>query len=224
MTEGTSFAEIEEAARMRHGSVALEARLTTPKPPEVLRGTPDDRLLSLMSLRIFRAGLKHELVDRKWPAFEDAFFGFDPQRCARMADEDIDERLKDQRLIRHGGKMIAIRTNAVAVLGIAKEHGSFGAWLAGWPAADIVGLWDEIAERFSQMGGNSGPMFLRMAGKDTFILTDSVLKALSHWQVLDGTAKGKAGRRTAQAAFSRWAEETGRSLCQLSQILAMSVD
>ena len=63
-----SFAEILDAARARHGAVALDARLPQPKPPEELRAIPDDRYLSQMSLRIFRAGLKHSLVDAKWPA------------------------------------------------------------------------------------------------------------------------------------------------------------
>ena len=47
-------------------------------------------------------------------------------------------------------------------------------WIARWPATDIVGLWEALAKRFSQMGGNSGPSFLRMVGKDTFVLTYSV--------------------------------------------------
>ena len=42
----------------------------------------------------------------------------------------------------------------------------------------IVELWEALAKRFSQMGGNSGPSFLRMVGKDTFVLTHSVTAAL----------------------------------------------
>ena len=37
----------------------------------------------------------------------------------------------------------------------------------------IVELWEALAKRFSQMGGNLGPSFLRMVGKDTFVLTHS---------------------------------------------------
>jgi RecA/RadA recombinase len=44
-----------------------------------LAATPDDRFLSQMSLRIFRAGLKHSVVDAKWPAFEEVFHDFDPR-------------------------------------------------------------------------------------------------------------------------------------------------
>lgn len=56
----------------RVGSLAaLEARLPQPASDKKLRALGDDRYLSIMSLRIFRAGLKHSLVDAKWPAFEE---------------------------------------------------------------------------------------------------------------------------------------------------------
>jgi len=41
------------------------AHLSVPRTAAELRSVPDDRYLSQMSLRIFRAGLKHELVDAK---------------------------------------------------------------------------------------------------------------------------------------------------------------
>ncbi len=54
----------------RFGSLeALEARLPQPVSDKKLRALGNDRYLSIMSLRIFRAGLKHSLVDAKWPAF-----------------------------------------------------------------------------------------------------------------------------------------------------------
>ena len=219
-----SFAEILDAARARHGAAALDARLPQPKTPEELRAIPDDRYLSQMSLRIFRAGLKHSLVDAKWPAFEEVFHGFDPRRVRAMPDEALDALLGDPRLIRHGGKIRAVRDNAAAMLDIAASHGGFGAWLAEWPVADIVGLWDALARRFSQMGGNSGPTFLRMVGKDSFILSPSVVAALKHWGIAAAAPKNRRDRAGVQARFNAWAAETGRPLCQLSMILACSVE
>jgi 3-methyladenine DNA glycosylase Tag len=61
----TPFTAILDAARTRHGAAALDARLATPKTAAELAAMPDDRYLSQMSLRIFRAGLKHSLVDTK---------------------------------------------------------------------------------------------------------------------------------------------------------------
>ncbi len=221
----TGFRIIQEAAEARSGGAeALEALLPVPKTPDELRAVSDDRYLSLMALRVFRAGLKHSLVDAKWPAFEDAFFGFEPRRVRAMNDEEIEALLGDKRLIRHGPKMKSVRTNAAAICALAEETGGFGAYLADWPGNRIVELWDDMARRFTQMGGNSTPVFLRMAGKDTFVPTGDVLKALEHWGAVEGTVTGKAGRARIQAAFNDWADATGRPLCQLSMILARSVD
>lgn len=218
------FAPIHEAALVRHGEAALEARLPRPRPPAELRTMPDDRYLSTMCLRIFRAGLRHGLVDAKWPAFEEVFTGFAPAAVAAMPDEAIEALLEDRRLIRHLGKLRAVRGNARAMLEIAGSHGSFGGWIADWPVERIVDLWAEIARRFAQMGGRSAPYFLRMVGKDTFVLTPAVVKALNGFGIWQGEPRSRADRRAIQQIFNRWAAETGRPLCQLSQILAMAVD
>ncbi len=217
------FPPILEAAQERAGgAAALEARLPLPKTAAELRALGDDRYLSLMSRRIFRAGLKHAMVDAKWPAFEEAFQGFEPRRLRMLSDEDLDRLLTDRRLIRHAGKIHAVRANAAAVCELAEAAGGFGAYLADWPGEDVVGLWDDLAKRFSQMGGNSGPYFLRMAGKDTFLLTGDVGRALQAQGVVDRPPKGKGDRRRVQQAFNAWAGATGRPLSQLSVILALS--
>ena len=150
------FAPILEAARTRLGAAALEARLPQPRSAAELKAVPDDRYLSQMSLRIFRAGLKHSLVDAKWPAFEEVFHGFRAAPGARNVGRGVGGAARRRRLIRHWGKLKSVRDNAAAMIAIAEEHGSFGAWLADWPGSDIVELWEALAKRFSQMGGNSG--------------------------------------------------------------------
>jgi 3-methyladenine DNA glycosylase Tag len=219
------FEAVEERARERVGGMqALAQRLPMPKSAEQLREVGDDRYLSLMSQRIFRAGLKHSLVDARWPAFEEVFFGFEPARVVAMPDEELEALLGDQRLIRHWGKLKAVHANAAAIVQLARETGGMGAYLATWPRDDVVGLWDDLGKRFSQVGGNSGPYFLRMAGKDTFLLTEAVVKALNHWDAFAGTPKSKADRRCVQQVFNAWHQGTSRPLCQLSMILAASVD
>ena len=217
----TTFQTIEQAATAR-AAEALRDRLPVPKSAAELRALDDDRYLSLMSLRVFRAGLKHSMVDPKWPAFEEAFLGFDPRRVRAMSDEDLDVLLADTRLIRHGRKMHAVRDNAAAICALWDAKGGVGAYLADWPWERIVELWDDLGKRFSQLGGNSGPVFLRMAGKDTFILTDDVVRGLNQWGAFEGMPKGKGARRQVQEVFNRWAEESGKPLCQLSMTLALS--
>ncbi|MBP8237185.1 MAG: DNA-3-methyladenine glycosylase I, partial [Pseudomonas sp.] len=118
---------LHEYCLNRFGSVtALEARLPTPLTADELRQIGDDSYLSLIALRVFRAGLKHSLVDAKWPAFEQAFFGFDPHKVVLMGAEHLERLMQDARLIRHLGKLKSVPRNAQFVLDVARERGSFG--------------------------------------------------------------------------------------------------
>src|SRR6201998_3463756 len=220
----SAFAPIFEAARTRLGAAALEERLPKPRSAAELRALTDDRYLSQMSLRIFRAGLKHSLVDAEWPAVDEVFDRFEPRRVRAMSDEALEAMLSDRRLIRHWGKLKSVRDNAAAMIEVATEHGSFGAWLADWPGTKIVELWETLAKRFSQMGGNSGPTFLRMVGKDTFVLTHSLTAALKRGGAVEAPPKNRKDRAVVQSHLNTWAAETGRPLCQLSLILAASVE
>ena len=214
---------LKRAEKRVGGAKALEGELVKPKTDAKLRAFADDRYLSLMSLRAFRAGLKHSMVDARWPAFEEVFLGFAPRRVWSMNDEQLEALMGERRIIRHWGKIKAVRANAEAMVRVIEEAGSFGAYLAAWPTSDIMGLWAELATRFSQMGGNSGPYFLRMAGKDTFLLTVDVVAALVKAGVVKKKPTTRDAREATQAAFNDWAAETGRPLCQLSRILALSV-
>jgi 3-methyladenine DNA glycosylase Tag len=149
--------------------------------------------------------------------------GFEPRRVVAMSDDELEATLQDQRLIRHWAKLKSVRANAAAMSQLA-ERGGMGAYLADWPRDDVVGLWADLARRFSQLGGNSGPYFLRMVGKDTFMLTPSVISALNHWDAFEGTPKSKADRARVQEVFNAWVRASSRPLCQVSMILALSVD
>jgi len=218
------FAKIQKAAEQRLGKAELARRLPKVKSAAALRKVSDDRYLSLMSLRIFRAGLRHDMVDAKWPAFEKAFRGFEPRKVRAMSDEQVEALMADRRLIRHLGKLKSVHANAAGMIDLVAERGVFGAYLAEWPGDRIVQLWEDLAKRFRQLGGNSGPYFLRMAGKDTFVLTYSVVQALQHWRAFPGEPKGKKDRVRVGEIFNAWAEETEMPLAHLSVMLAASVE
>ncbi|HKF71509.1 MAG TPA: DNA-3-methyladenine glycosylase I [Stellaceae bacterium] len=219
-----NFGKIQKAAEQRLGKAALKRRLPKVKSAQALRRVTDDRYLSLMSLRVFRAGLRHDMVDAKWPAFEKAFRGFEPRKVRAMSDEQVEALMGHRRLIRHLGKLKSVHANAAAMIELAAEQGSFGAYLADWPGDQVVALWEDLARRFHQLGGNSGPYFLRMAGKDTFVLTYSVVKALQNWRAFPGEPKGKKDRARVGEIFNAWAVETEMPLAHLSMTLAASVD
>lgn len=218
------FSIIEQAARRRLGDDVLTSRLIEPEPPESLAMIGDDRYLSVMCRRIFRAGLTHRVVDNRWPAFEAAFFDFDIDKVAALSDSELQRLAQDDSLIRHRKKIFAVRDNATAMQAIVEEFGSFGFWLADWPEEQVTDLWLTLRSRFSQLGGNSGPQFLRMCGKDTFLLTDWVACALAYWGAYTGRATSKRALATIQSLFNAWHEQSRRPLCQISQILAFSID
>ncbi len=206
------------------GPAELEARLPQPRSAEALRALGDDRYLSLIALRVFRAGLKHSLVDAKWPAFEEAFFAFDPHKVVLMGAEHLERLMQDSRLIRHLGKLKSVPRNAQFVLDVARERGSFGQLIADWPSSDIVGLWKYLAKHGSQLGGLSAPRLLRMIGKDTFIPTDDLVAALKAQGIVDKAPTSQKELASVQAAFNQWQAESGRPLCQLSVMLAHTVN
>ena len=189
-----------------------------------LAAIPDDRYLAEMTKRVFQAGFVWRVVEAKWPAFESAFHGFQPGRVAMLDDEALDAMMSDAGLIRNYRKLETTRRNAAFVIEIAREHGSFGRFVAEWPVEDIVGLWKVLKTRASRLGGSSGGYMLRFMGKDTFLLSGDVVKALIGQGIVDKQPTGQRALKSVQAAFNEWRGQSGRPLCQISRILACSVD
>lgn len=205
------------------GAAAVQALLPAVSTPAQLCKLSDDRYLSELSRRVFRAGLKHEMVDAKWPAFETAFWGFVPEKLELLSDEQLERLATNPAIIRHLGKIRSVRANARMVREVSRLHGSFGAFLAHWPGADIVNLWAYLKRHGNQLGGQSGARFLRMVGKDTFILTDDVVAALQYDGVLSKAPTSKKELAAAQAAFNQWQQESGWPLAHISRVLSMTV-
>ncbi len=216
--------ELCEQALSFHPESSLDELLgALPLSTEELAAIPDDRVFSVMMRRIFRAGLKHSLVDAKWPAFEEVFYHFNPEAVQEMSDEKLEELMHNERIIRHFGKIKSTRENAVMMVDFAQEYGSAARMIANWPVDDIVGLWALLKKRGKQLGGNSGAYFLRMLGKDTFMLTDDVVVALKAQGVIDKKPTSQRDLKLVQEAFNELRGQSGRPLCQISRLLAFSV-
>ncbi|MBV2163539.1 MAG: DNA-3-methyladenine glycosylase I [Comamonas sp.] len=205
-------------------AAALEAALPQPLSPQALRAQGDDRYLSAMTQRVFQAGMQHSVVDGKWPAFEAAFAGFDPQTLARHSAQDMAAYLDNPAIIRDRTKLLTIPKNAQFILEVAQENGQgFGAFLADWPDTDTIGLWQVLARRGARLGGRSAAGFLRLAGKDSFLLTSHVVERLVLAGVVERTPTSQRDLQRVQAAFNALQERSGRPLCQLSALLALSI-
>jgi len=225
-TGGTTMQEwqrIDERVRARADWAAIEARLPVVRSAAELVAMGDDRYLSQICRRVFRAGLKHALVDAKWPAFEQAFHGFDPARVILMSDEQLEAQMHNRALIRHWGKLKSVRHNALLVVTLAERYGGFGRLLAAWPTADIIGLWALLKKEGAHLGGHSGPAFLRQVGKDTFRLSDDVVAALRQQGVVERPPTAQRDLRRVQEVFNHWHAQSGLPLSHLSLLLAHSL-
>jgi len=211
------------AAGRKGGDAALEAMLSHPEPRAELAATPDHRWLSVMTRCIFNAGFKWKVVEAMWPGFEDAFHGFDIGRCAMLHGEDFDRLVADTRIVRHGPKIRAVQENAVFLQDLAAEHGSAAHAIANWPDADYAGLLALLKKRGSRLGGNTGQYALRFGGKDSFILSGDVVARLQAEGVISGPPGSARAMAAIQAAFNTWAGQSGRSLTEISRVLALSL-
>ncbi len=220
-----SFDEIWDiSAKRKGGEAALIEQLQFPKSNSDISNTPDDRFLAQMTKGIFQAGFNWKVVENMWPGFEAAFDGFDIFKCRMLHEEDFDRLVSDTRIVRHGTKIRSVQQNASFIFDVIQEHGSFGKFLADWPADNYIGLLDVLKKRGSRLGGNSGAYFLRFSGVDGFILSQSVTTRLIAEGIVDKAPTSKKALAATQEAFNKWREESGRSLTEISRVLAMSND
>jgi len=210
------------AAARKGGPDALNALLEPPLSPAELAKIPEDRWLSQFAKSIFQAGFNWKVVENKWPGFEAAFQGFDVGRNAFMDDEAFDGHLTNTAIIRNGTKIASVRDNAAFLLEL-REQGGAGTVLGGWPSDDYIGLLDMLKTRGSRLGGASGQYALRFMGRDSFITSRDVTARLIAEGVIDRTATSKGAMRNVQEAFNVWMQQSGRSLTEISRVLAMSV-
>ena len=108
---------------------------------------------------VFEAGLHPSVVASRWPAFCDAFAGFDPAVAAGFTEEHVATLARDEKLVRNPSKMAASVANARHLVALAAEHGSLQAWLA---SAEDPGA--ALAERFARVGPSVAARVLALLG------------------------------------------------------------
>lgn len=221
----TSFETIRQrAADRKGGEDALGTLLPRVPGNACLRDVTDDRILSAMAERIFSAGFVWRVIRQKWPGFEEAFLGFEPKRLLFQPDEFWHDLAGDARIVRNPQKIRSVRENAAFVDRVSSEQGSFGGFLAEWPADDQIGLMGYLAKQGSRLGGNTGQYLLRWLGWDAFIVSGDMVLALRE-AGLDIAERPTAKKDLAkiQAQMNAWAAETGLPYTHLSRILSLSI-
>lgn len=219
------FSEVVALALKDHeaGELAQVLSECRSRPIDEIASTPDDRVLSLMAYRVFCSGFSRAQIDAKWPAFEEAFWRFAPERCAAIDEPDLDALLANKAIVRNGAKIASVSENARWILQLGKRHGSAARFFAEWPEDRYVELLDLMKREGSRLGGESGMQFLRSLGKPAFVLTKEVIAALTREGVIASPPTSRAQMNAIQTAMNGWSAETGYDLTAISRYLAWSV-
>jgi 3-methyladenine DNA glycosylase Tag len=161
-------------------------------------------------------------VDQKWENFETLFWGFDVDKLLMMPDEMLERKAQDASIVRNLRKVKTIRNNAAMIAEVERSEGlSFGEFIASWPSDNIVGLWTYLKKHGDRLGGNTGPYALRALGVDTFLLTRDVERFLCNHGIVDTGITSRKALESSQTFFNELSEQSGRSLSELSRLVAM---
>ena len=90
----------------------------------------DQELFERLALESFQAGLSWSTILNKRDAFREAFRGFDPTVVAAFDADDRARLMADSGIVRNRAKIDATIGNAAGVVELAREFGSFDAYLA----------------------------------------------------------------------------------------------
>ncbi len=224
-----SFQTIFDRAANRHGGEEafrekLAGHYYGTDMSKLAAPKPDDRWLSEFTKRVFQAGFNWSVVENKWDGFEDAFWGFDVQRCARIDLDDMEALTANKAIVRNPGKIKSVAQNAEMIIGMAAQKGSADAFIRGWPSEDFTGLLTYLNKHGARLGPNTACYALRFSGVPSYILSKDVIAALIHAGVIDKAPTSKTAKKAVQDAFNEWASESGENLSYISRVLAHSIE
>ncbi len=218
-----SFAAIyARAAERKGGERGLEALVSQPLSAAGVKAFSDDRVLSAFTKKVFQSGFVWRVIEQKWPEFEALFFNFEVEKVLLMSDEMLEQRATDKRIVRNLKKVMTIRDNALMLNDIRLSHGSFGKFASQFTGAAVIDLWAHLKKHGARLGGNTGPYALRALGIDTFLLSRDVEGYFRAYDLISGGLTSKQSLTTIANTFADWQAQSGRSLQELSQILAYS--
>ena len=213
----------QRSADRKGGKQGLEQLLSKPESSQYLRALPDSRYLAEFTKKVFQSGFVWRIVEQKWPSFEQVFWQFDVEKLVLMPPEMLEQKATDPAIVRHMKKVQAIIDNAVMIKIANEEQGGFARLIADWPTTDIIGLWQYLKINGARLGGNTGPYGLRALGKDTFLLSGDVEAYFRNMKLIEGGLNSKRNHRKIQETFNEWQQQSGRSLQEISRIVAFGV-
>ena len=93
----------------------------------------DDSLwFEFLTLEGAQAGLSWRTIVKKIKGYQESFKNFDIQAVAKISDNELDEILKDPKIIRNRLKVYSTRNNAQQMIKVQQEFGSFDNYIWGF--------------------------------------------------------------------------------------------
>lgn len=103
----------------------------------------DTYLFEMLTLEGAQAGLSWQIVLSKREAYKKAFHNFDILYCSKLSDKEIESIRENYGVIKHLSKLQSVRSNALLILKVQQEYGSFSQFL--WHYVNfntIVNYWE----------------------------------------------------------------------------------
>jgi DNA-3-methyladenine glycosylase I len=126
-----------------------------------IRPASDQEYFEILCLCFIQAGLNWASIRKHWPKYREGFYGFRVQELARAS---ADELLARPGVIRNTKKIEAVIHNAREFETIAREHGSFVAYLDTLKVLSAPEQLKALRARFKQVGPESADYFLHSVG------------------------------------------------------------
>ncbi|MFC4401727.1 DNA-3-methyladenine glycosylase I [Gracilibacillus xinjiangensis] len=104
----------------------------------------DQYIFEMLTLEGAQSGLSWSIVLSKRDGYKEAFHQFDLEYCSSLTDDDLIFIKENYQVIKHLLKLQSVRNNAMAILEIQREFGSFSNFL--WEYVDyepIINQWEK---------------------------------------------------------------------------------
>ncbi len=107
----------------------------------------DLKWFEFLTLDAFQAGLSWRTVLHKREAFRQVFYGFDPQKVARMSEKAMEKARQNRGIIRNRLKIQATVKNAQAFLKVQEKRGSFDDFIWSFTDGSVIqNAWKDLNE------------------------------------------------------------------------------
>ncbi|MGD8491472.1 MAG: DNA-3-methyladenine glycosylase I [Anaerolineae bacterium] len=120
--------------------------------PPRRKPTGDSGYLEELTKSIFQAGFSWQVIEDKWPNFQQAFDHFDIASVAGYGIPDVERLVADPGIVRNRRKIEATIHNARVMWDLIQEHGSFHEYLRSLDRLDYAGRRKELSARFKNLG------------------------------------------------------------------------